>query len=250
MIETIKQDMCKSYKISYEELSEAKIILNNHDENDNWNGIYVPLQYAQFEDNSIIVSSFPRLATLVNTYIKLFEDDLFSENALAYLKDNLKDETAKMGLKPYSTPIINNDLYNIIYGIEDEKYLQKQKIQESTVQFLHDTKYKASNLSPGHVYFGTLIDGEIVSIVSTSLATLEYPEVKIIDIGVGTHENHRQKGYALSNIIAMSNYLLNNGHIVKYMCDNKNINSQKAALSSGFEKIAREYLYRTKKFES
>jgi hypothetical protein len=94
-------------------------------------------------------------------------------------------------------------------------------------------------LSDG-VFYGTLLGNKIVSIVGCNNAIQPLQSPTVVDIGLETHEDYKQNGYALSNVAAMSNYLISYGHVVKYCCNNKNTNSIKTAISSGFKVVANE----------
>ena len=66
-----------------------------------------------------------------------------------------------------------------------------------------------------------------------------------VDIGVGTHEDYRRQGYAVSNIVSLAEHILGIPHreYVTYRPAGDNINSQKTAESAGFSKINREKFF-------
>ena len=137
------------------------------------------------------------------------------------------------------------ETYMYWYGLDNIDHIDRTKIQSSTIKFTSETLYKNittyQELSPEYIYFGTFIDDEIVSVSGTNTPVLKESYTgSIVELGVQTNEFHRQKGYAVSNTTAISEYLLNHGYSVTCLIDNANVNSQKTAKSCGFELIAKE----------
>ena len=100
------------------------------------------------------------------------------------------------------------------------------------------------------VYCGTEIDDAIVSWASWNFYEDEFCDSKddeVIDIGVGTRENYRNRGYAVSNVVAMAEYILDLGKIAVYTTNNRNIASQKTALAAGLSEICKEKTFYFKK---
>ena len=86
--------------------------------------------------------------------------------------------------------------------------------------------------------FATIIDNKIVSCASAGYHTDKIND-NIVEITTATHKDYRGKGYAVSNVVALCEYVLNmqEEREVHYMTDINNIASQKTALSAGLVSI-------------
>ncbi|HBN83765.1 MAG TPA: hypothetical protein DDZ89_07955 [Clostridiales bacterium] len=246
MLQKIKADLLRNYtqniidpqsSITFIEIDKEKMYDENSDSD-------VPFKYIQFQDGCIIFATIPKLLEFAKNYYEIFKNGLFNKKAFEYLFENISVKMKKYERKPYT---VNRELEKYMsYSILDDKTdIPYEKIQNSTIQFKADTPYKNITnsyieLSQDCIYYGTLIGENIVSIVGTNTPIMKYPNSEVVYIGVETHENYRQKGYAISNVAAMSDYLLSNGYIVKWGCNSLNISSIKTASSCGFREIAKE----------
>lgn len=90
--------------------------------------------------------------------------------------------------------------------------------------------------------YATIIDNKIVSCASAGYHADKVSD-KIIEISTVTNKDYRGKGYAVSNVVALCEYILNmqEQKEIHYMTDINNIASQKTALSAGFTKV--QYVY-------
>lgn len=246
MLQKIKADLLRNYPKSINDLQSSITFLEidkekMYDENCDSD---VPFKYIQFQDGCVVFAIIPQFMDYAKNYYEIYKDDLFDKKAFDYLFEYISEKMKKYERKPYS---VNQTLekymtYSILSKKSDVPY---EKIQDTTIQFKADTPFKNitnvyTELSQDCIYYGTLIGENIVSIVGTNTPILKYPNLNVVDIGVETHENYRQKGYAASNVAAMADYLLSNGYIVKWGCNSLNINSIKTATACGFREIAKE----------
>jgi len=252
VFEKVKEDNCKFYcyrgeliknidicgiSVKYIELEKEKM---------DWGGkFYVPLQYIQYnDDNSVLIQSFPEFMNFIFDFIKKFHDDLFSKNAFDYLYNYLSKKLEKsFNIVP------NTDWYESIsigYGINAKGALNISKKQDSTVKFDEKTEYEVIDTYTGvdkntrGIYYGTLIDGKIVSVAGWNNYHnyIDYPDsINVVEIGSGTHEDYRNKGYAVSNVVAMAEWILDKGLYAVYNTSNWNTASQKTAKSAGFSEV-------------
>ena len=90
--------------------------------------------------------------------------------------------------------------------------------------------------------FATIIDNKIVSCASAGYHADKINDT-IIEISTVTHKDYRGKGYAVSNVVGLCEYILNmqEKREIHYMTDINNIASQKTALSAGL--IKTQYIY-------
>ena len=96
--------------------------------------------------------------------------------------------------------------------------------------------------------FATVIDDKIVSCASAGYHANKIND-KIVEISTKTistktHEDYRGKGYAVSNVVALCEYILNmqEKREIHYVTDIDNVASQKTALSSGLIKTRYGYI--------
>ena len=88
------------------------------------------------------------------------------------------------------------------------------------------------------VAFVTVVDSQVVAIATVN-ETLE--ETNCLEVTVETAVKYRGKGYALSNVAALTAYLIEKGATVAYCCRNNNTKSTKIARHVGFERVGRFY---------
>jgi len=82
--------------------------------------------------------------------------------------------------------------------------------------------------------FATIIDNKIVSCASAGYHA-DKNNNSIVDISTVTHKDYRGKGYAVSNVVALCEYILDmqDKREIHYITDINNLASQKTALSAG-----------------
>ena len=194
---------------------------------------YLPFGYTRYCDGSILLQALPEFMDCAVELIKN-SDEYIYKNIADYMK-------RKFNLVP------NLERYkesSVWYGISDINNLNLAKKQSSTIKFDEKCGHEIiekyvfiDRNSPG-VFFGTLVgDNNEDKIVSVA---------KSIDgckIAVGTHEDYRGRGYAVSNVAAMAEYILNNGMYAYYHTDGDNIGSQKTAQAAGLKEMSREKLF-------
>lgn len=143
---------------------------------------------------------------LMNQYIKTYRSDLFSDDALSFITEHFRLNCT-------------NNPCEYIYGIANAKELLSNSILDSTVRIdlatlkamnsNKFTKYPFRNPNEKLIYFGTYVNGEIVSLASGYLG-----DFKAVELTGETLLEHRNKGYAKSNTLAITKYLLANGYEV------------------------------------
>lgn len=250
----IKSDILKSYNIENDMgdfIKSPKVFFSDADicsDREKMYNVpadcYIPFKYVQFEDGDVYFYSISEYSNFARDFYSAYADDLFGEKALEYLYKALGKKVRNFKLKPY---ILNyeKEKYLLTYGMSDKSSIAHSKIKPSTVQFKCDTSYENTTnaykgYAPDGIYYGTLIGNDIVCIVGSNNEIRPAVKGNVVSIGVETHEDHKRKGYALSNIAAMCDYLISNGQTVEYYCGSNNLYSIKTALASGFKPVARE----------
>lgn len=240
----VKAELLKPYKIDTNDVSQQKIKVLEPDElYDENSDTDVPLRFVQFIDNSIYVSVAKGCEGLIKDYLIKYSNDLFSDNGCEYLYSVFTDYMHKMqryNCNPYT---YDDEIHKhmVYYTLAEKNNIKYEKIQNNTVMVNNEASYNNitavyQTLSENGIYFGTLVNNDIVSIVGTNTNL----QNKVIDIGLKTHPDFRRKGFALSNIAAISDCLIKMDKIVLYGCNNMNKNSIDTAISSGFHAIAKE----------
>lgn len=239
-LDDVKNDLLWKYNTKAKNTFYGTTITDINEMYDEWSDTDIPLRYIQFIDGTTVFAVVNECRGFIEEYISKYAGDLFSDSGFEYLFHYFSNYMQKYQKKPY---LEDGEMYkHMIYCILcDKNHIAYDKIKNDTLQFCFDTEYRNITdeyqpLSKDGVYFGTLSGNEIVSIVGTNTPL----QNKVIDIGVETHKDYRQKGFAVSNVSAMSDYLTNNGKIALYGCNNKNENSIKTAISSGLTAIAKE----------
>ena len=91
--------------------------------------------------------------------------------------------------------------------------------------------------------FATIIDNKIVSCASAGYHADKIDD-NIIEVTVATHEDYRGKDYAVSNLVALCEYVMNmqENREIHYMTGIDNIAAQKTAISAGLIKTRCSYI--------
>jgi Predicted acetyltransferase len=161
---------------------------------------------TRFENGFTLIKVNKMFIPLMEQYINIYRRDLFSDDALSFIIKHFR-------LNSTHSP------YEYIYGITSEKDLLPNTIFDSTIKIDFETlkalspnkfsKYPFRNPNDKLIYFGTLINGEVVSLASGYLG-----DFKAIELTGETLTEHRYKGYAKSNTLAITKYLLASGYEV------------------------------------
>jgi hypothetical protein len=203
-----------------------------------WGDFYVPLGYIYTNDKYLMLSCFNKHKDLAFDVVKKFQDDIFSQDCIDYVYRYTAGDLQKtFNIVP---DIQFGSDYTLIYAIFDINKLNLSVKQNTTIKFDKNINYDVIctkiDKTTESLFYGTLIDNKIVSIVN--LAKRPDDGINIIG-GVGTHEDYRNKGYAVSNVVAMAEYILNTGKIIIYGTTKSNIASQKTAMAAGLSEITK-----------
>ena len=133
----------------------------------------------------------------------------------------------------------NSDKLNLYKKYEDSKLLFKTDFEK----FDFDFKNMLGWIYYPNYCFATIIDNKIVSCASAGYNADKIDD-SIIEVTVKTHEDYRGKGYAVSNVVALCEYVLNmqENKEIHYMTGINNIAAQKTAISAGLIKTRFSYI--------
>lgn len=205
--------------------------------------IAIPFRLSLKNGGEPEITVFPSLRETAVEFIKNFKtaDEIFKSETIEWvrrrvapfcfdrifvLSDTGTEHFINYRLKSTNSSFIQNSTRRIddLRGLEN---LTSYDI-EAMIEF-------------GHICFGTVIDGKILSVVCTNYPFDPEDEENEFEIGVETAEAVRGKGYALSNCAAVAKFLKENGRDVLYECEDSNIPSRKLIERLGGEEFARNF---------
>ena len=140
----------------------------------------------------------------------------------------------------------NKDKLNLHKKQDNSRLLFKKDFEEYDFDF----KNMLGWIYYPNYCFATIIDDKIVSCASAGYHA-DKINSNIVEITMATHKDYRGKGYAVSNLVVLCEYVLNmqEKREIHYMTDINNIASQKTALSAGLINIRYSY-YLLRKLKS
>ena len=132
----------------------------------------------------------------------------------------------------------NSDKLNLHKKQDNSKLLFKKDFEK----FDFDFKNMLGWVYYPNYCFATIIDDKIISCASAGYNADKIDD-SIVEVTMATNKDYRGKGYAVSNLVALCEYILNlqEKREIHYMTDINNIASQKTALSAGL--IKKPYIY-------
>ncbi|MBQ8836997.1 MAG: GNAT family N-acetyltransferase [Clostridia bacterium] len=218
------------------------IIIDSEGENfirENLFDIAVPVHVEQFEGETKIFA-YPFAAKLCEEYEERFSEDLFSDEALDFLRNGCKEFCNELGYKEEKYP--KNWGYNFICT---ENTADQSIICE---RIRRDGKYKnlttfniAECLAYERVIYAVVKEGQIVSVAVTSESISSAKD--IIEIGTETAVGYRKNGYSAAAVCALSEFLCAKGLKVLYKCHRENAASAAVARKAGFDEVGKFFYY-------
>jgi hypothetical protein len=222
------------------------------------NGWANVIEYIRFtDDNSGILLTIPEFIEPILKCTELHEKDFPADKIYDLLINLLNEKAEKLGLC-----IDNNTnlIYDIIFGADKNTELNLSKKQEHSIRYYSGKYYNGdydfilpeefNESSDYSINYGTLIDNKIVSYSGNTYTFALMSENEIINISIHTLEDYRNRGYAISNVVAMAENIMEFGKIVTYTTHRNNIASQKTALAAGLSEIMKtqRFWYEKNKF--
>lgn len=201
--------------------------------------IAVPVHVEQFHGETKIFA-YPSVAPMCEEYEKRFGNDLFSENALDFLRDGCIEFRNTYGYKEEKHP--KNWGYNFLCAENTPD------ADISCERIRRDGKYKnlttfdiGQCLAYERVIFAVVKDGQIVSVAVTGEAPQKGAEW--VEIGTETAVGYRGNGYSKAAVRALSAFLIQKGYRVLYKCHHENLVSAAVARGAGFDEVGKFYYY-------
>jgi len=195
----------------------------------------VPMLIWQ-QNGELRIEAYDDVRETAEKFERLFARHSFSKAAIDWLDEKL-------------TPYCNSHGYfREAYGkyrwYREFVYTDKcdEEIQPSTILWKGEPNLSGLllDLDPDWLTYVTVVDGVIVSAARVN----EYdPEVSSPEITVETAVECRGLGYGVSNVLALSRALAENGETARYVCSRYNRASAKLAEKAGFDEVGRFYAF-------
>ncbi len=202
----------------------------------------VPFLVESYGDD-LEIEVYSGIRRLAKRYVKKYGKDIFSDEALTALNEELEKYALSHG---YEGEAHERLRWYHSFSLRNAENLDVSAILPSSVKIERDglenltTLDVKENLEKNIPMFATVSDSKIVSMACVN----EYGQgQKMLEITVETAPEHRRRGYARSNTAALAKFLLENGYSVAYCCSRYNEGSRRIAESLGFELDGRFYAY-------
>ena len=202
----------------------------------------VPFLVESYGDD-LEIEVYSGVKRLAKRYVKRYGKDIFFDEALAALNEELEKYALSHGYEGEKHERLR---WYYSFSMKSAEKLDVSAIFPSSVKIESEgfenltTLDVKENLEKNIPMFATVSDSKIVSMACVN----EYTEgQKMLEITVETAPEHRKSGYARSNTAALAKFLLENGYSVAYCCSRYNEGSRRIAESLGFDLAGRFYAY-------
>ncbi|MCI8590510.1 MAG: GNAT family N-acetyltransferase [Clostridiales bacterium] len=206
-------------------------------------GLIVPFSAVGYLDRPFEIQIFDQFQALLhhekieNNEFDDYLSDAFYERIDQYLSSKVK----KLGYTPdYAYT------HGYMMNFMADEGLCTKRLQDSTQKMNDLSGYYDATESDFHTdrfpVFATLSGNTLLSVCGVNEFTGDFQD-GLAEIAVATAPDARGRGYALSNVVAMTNYLQKQGFGVVYQCFYDNEPSTKLALQAGFRLVSRDYHY-------
>jgi RimJ/RimL family protein N-acetyltransferase len=177
--------------------------------------IIVPFEVVLNVDG-LFIETYDIFGEIAEEFERKFDENWFSKEAIDFVKQKTAAAITNAG---YIFDDSDGDTLTLKYSAHNVAALNTTIIRADTVQNERGA-------------FVTIVDGKCVSIAELNPSSCDSA---VCDIGVETSETERGKGYAVSNVAALTRFLLAGGaKKVTYHCSSNNSASCKVAEKAGF----------------
>lgn len=204
--------------------------------------IIVPLLIDEY-DGDFEIETYSEIADVAEEFHSLFFGHFFSKKAIEWLDAKLRPYVESKG---YLRECTGKYRWYDRFEARESDRLAHERILDST-HMLDAGDYEllvsfslAEQFEKGLPTFVTLDGDKIVSIATVNEHA---DDQKMLEITVETAPSYRGRGYALSNTVALAEYLIEHGFSVTYACSRYNRPSRRLAQKAGFESAGRFYAY-------
>lgn len=185
------------------------------------------------------IFAYPSVAPLCEAWQNRYADDLFSPDAVAFLKDGCADFCAAFGYRADRHSAVVG--YNFLSGdAVNTGFTPCERIRREGKYENKTTFDLAACLAAERVMFAVVRDGAIVSLA----VTCEAPSARadaggMMEISVETAPAYRGNGYATASVAALADWLSARGFTTLYKCRAENEKSARVAARAGLTQSGR-----------
>jgi hypothetical protein len=202
----------------------------------------IPLLVTE-TDGDIEIEAYAGIEEIATEFHGSFHNRYFTKEAIDWLDQRLLPYVESLG---YLRECTGKYRWYRSFSCQNRSSLQVDCIRRDSV-LLSDGRYDSllsfpysEQLEKGLPSYVSFADGKLVSIATVNEHT---DGQKMLELTVETAIGYRGRGLGLSNIVALADYLLENGYYVSYNCSRYNRASCKLAVKAGLEQVGRFYAY-------
>ena len=209
--------------------------------------VAVPFEVYRPTDGELIVTVYPGLEKTADAFLQQFSADPFSADAIAYLKEQLTPFVKEYDLAPSR----DADVHFLEYRLRDRRDLGTARLLPDTE--LADGHTDMTEWTNATTHALEMDDADpdaacavhrIGNTIAAYAAENDFPEeMDVIEIHVECAPAYRRMGYATSCTVRLSQFLLDRGYSVKYVCRHTNAASARVAEKAGFSLTGRKYSF-------
>lgn len=210
---------------------------------ENYPGI-VPFLMEEYKGN-LSLEVYSGIENEAKAFLARFEGRYFSKEALSFIARATDSYLLEKG---YRRDTVGETLYYYQYEMTGadtpESSLILPNTQRLTAALLKKIKRNLTTFSLGELLqkrLPTFVTVEEGTVVALATVNERLQKGAYLEITVETAPAYRRRGYAVSNVAALSAYLLSKGATVAYCCRNTHTKSNKVARRVGFHRVGRFY---------
>ncbi len=204
----------------------------------------VPFLIEEYK-GEVSVEVYEGAEAAAREYLARHEGRLFSKEALSHLARSLDGYLLQ---NRYERDTVGETLYYYQYEMTDRTALDPSLVKAGTYRLTASlirrvkknlTTFTLDELLSKKLEAFVVVEDDAVVAIAAVNERLE--KGKVLEITVETSPRFRQRGYALSTVTALSDYLLDKGATVAYCCRNTHMKSNRVAKRVGFTRVGRFY---------
>ena len=206
--------------------------------------VLVPLNYNLTNDGNLSIWCYESTAELAQRFADEYADDddrLFSDDAFDWIYREYADIVDSWG---YAPDIRRKGVWLYNYEARDESELDTSLVREDSRmlgdwrKFKNKTSFDLDMQARQYLRCAvTVQDGCIVSIAGENMRFDE----AVTEIGCETNPGFRRQGMAVSNVVLLTQKLLEDNNKVQYNCSCRNETSRGVAERAGFTQTGRSF---------
>lgn len=206
--------------------------------------VAVPFELSVMNDGSLDILTYSICKDIAEEFEKLFEADPLSREAMNFLNEKLSPIMESLGYLTYDATS------RLHYEFRADTAINKTKITPECViidtlegEAWDNIALHEFSLDPDNPMdrMAVIRDGD--KIVCYAALNDDIDNDGFSEITVECEENYRRKGYGVSCVACLTDYLISMGKKVKYICSVENTPSIRTAESAGLKLYRRTMPY-------